>query len=219
MEARAREGLDIAGIRDRFGLKIRTHRIRDIALRVAEVERVDEMVAEVYPGAVLEHGDAPVWMITWPAALALAEHVVEMGVERATVLELGCGTAAPGIAARLAGGIVTCTDYDQLTLMVARHNAFELLDWYHPRLRGRFDVILGSEIVYHPKSFPALMVVLARYLAPGGRVLLSDQGRPQMAGFLDMCERASMYHRIHDRLVHLPEQSREIRIVTLEFAS
>jgi predicted nicotinamide N-methyase len=216
--------MDAGDIEVRFGLRVRTHRIRDLALRIAEVERVDDMVSQVYPDAVTDHGDAPVWMITWPAALALAEHVVDEGIDGARVLELGCGTAAPGIAARLAGARVTCTDHDPLALALARHNAqlngcediaFGTLDWFHPSLEGRFDVVVGSEIVYFEKTFPALLAVLARYAAPGGRILLADQGRPQMETFLRLCARACLQPRLSGRTVHLSEESRRIRIVSL----
>ncbi len=227
MDAATRSLMRAHDIETRFGLRIRTHHVQDIGLRIAEVQRVDEMVAEVYPDAVSDHGDAPVWMITWPAALALAEHVVNTGVAGRTVLELGCGTAAPGIAAHLAGATVTCSDYDPLALALARHNAilngcpqipFVRLDWYRPTLSGRFEVLLGSEIVYFERTFPALLAVLASSLAPGGRILLSDQGRPQVERFLDLCTRAGFVQRTFSHVVHLPEESRRIRIVELRAA-
>jgi len=220
-----RETMDVDDVRDRFGLRVRSHRIGEMDLRLAEVERPDDMVREVYPDAVTEHGDAPVWMITWPAALALAEQIaVSMDVGGKRVLELGCGTAAPGIAAERTGAQVLSTDYDPLALRMAEHNArlngctsmeTGRLDWYRPDLEGRFDLVVGSEIVYFEKSFAPLLSVLVRATAPGGRILLSDQGRPQMAVFLEMCARAGFRSESQQRVVHLPEQSRPIRIVAL----
>ena len=217
--------LEVEEIRRRFGLAVRSHRIGDMELNIAEVERPDEMVREVYPDAVSGHGDAPVWMITWPAALALAEHIVlHEPVAGASVLELGCGTAAPGIAAARAGALVLCTDYDPVTLEMARYNAglngctsFEtrLLDWYGPDLAGTFEWIIGSEIVYFEKSFSPLLNVLKRYTAAGGRIILSDPDRPQMAPFLKMCKRSGFTWEEHYHTVHLPDRSLRIRIVTL----
>ena len=68
----ARNKTDLREIERRFRLIVRSHRIGEMNLRVAQVDLVDEMVHEVYPDAVSVHGDAPVWMITWPAAFALA---------------------------------------------------------------------------------------------------------------------------------------------------
>jgi predicted nicotinamide N-methyase len=214
----------IDGIGRRFGLRRRTHRIGGIGIRVDEIERVDDMVAEVYPDAVSGHGDAPVWMITWPAAMALAEHLVHgRDLAGARVLELGCGTAAPGIAAAAAGADVVVTDYDPLALEMARHNLglngcaarVERLDWYRPELSGRFDLVIGSEIVYFEKHFPALLAVLARYAEPAGRILLSDQGRPQVASFLALCRRAGYSVRDVRVPVHLEERSLTVRISEL----
>ena len=115
--------MDFEEIKDTFGLTVKCHRIGRYDLQVAEVKRVDDMVAEIYPGGVTLHGDAPVWMITWPAALGMAEHLLfNESLAGKQVLELGCGTAAPGIAAALAGAHVVCTDYDPLALALARYN-------------------------------------------------------------------------------------------------
>lgn len=198
-------------------------------LRVAQVDRVDEMVHEVYPDAVSVHGDAPVWMITWPAALGLAEYLVlnEGEVTGKKVLELGCGTAAPGISLERAGAWVLCTDYDPLALAMARHNAginrcqaldTRLLDWYRPDVPGRFDLVIGSEIVYFEQSFGPLLSVLERYTAPGGRIVLADQGRPQMKDFLVLCSRAGFCHEPVLQTVHLPDVSQQIRITLLKRA-
>lgn len=220
-----RQHLDVNHIRKRFGLRERCHRIGNLHLRIAEVERPDDMVKEIYPDAVSEHGDAPVWMITWPAAMALAEYLVlEEHVKGSRVLELGCGTAAPGIAAAMAGAHVVCTDYDPIALELVRYNAglngctnlrIEKLDWYAQEIPGRFETIIGSEIVYFEKSFPLLLSVLRNYHAPGGRIVLSDQGRPQMKVFLERCRREGFTHEERVRTVHLSSQSHRIRIVTL----
>jgi len=216
-------------IEQRFGFVVRTHRIGDMDLRVAQVDRVDDMVRRVYPDAVSVHGDAPVWMITWPAALGLAEYLVlneEAAGRRA--LELGCGTAAPGIAFERAGARVVCTDYDPLALAMARYNAgingcgaleVRLLDWYRPDMPDRFDLVVGSEIVYFEKSFRPLLSVLTRTTAPGGRVILSDQGRPQMKPFLELCRHAGFEHEQRVQIVHLPDTSWEVRITLLRRTS
>ena len=220
--------LDMKEIERRFGLVVRSHRVGEMNLRVAQVDRVDDMVHQIYPDAVSVHGDAPAWMITWPAALALAEYLVfneEVAGMRA--LELGCGTAAPGIALEQAGARVVCTDYDPLALAMAGHNAglngcraleTHLLDWYSPDLAGGFDLVVGSEIVYFEKSFSPLLSVLRKYTTPEGRVILSDQGRPQMKPFLEMCRRAGFEHEQRLQTVHLPEVSQQICITILRRA-
>jgi predicted nicotinamide N-methyase len=181
-------------------------------------------VEALYPHCLVDHGDAPVWMISWPAAFALAEFLLlEADVAEKDVLELGCGTAVPGVAAALAGARVRSTDYDDYALAVARRNALEngvaldlgRLDWYSPDLDRRFPWVIGSEITYHEVAFAPLRRVLETALAPGGRVLLADIFRAQSTTFLARCQAAGWTVREHRRVVHLPAESRPIRIAEL----
>jgi predicted nicotinamide N-methyase len=220
--------LSIEEIRERFGLDIKSHRIGSFPLKVAQVKRVDDMVREIYPEAVITHGDAPVWMITWPAAFGLAEYLL-LNRECAgmKVLELGCGTAAPGIALERAGASVVCTDFDYTTLEMARHNAeingcasikLAYLDWYQPDLEEDFDLVIGSDIVYFEKSFKPLMEVMKKYGSGGEKVIFSDQGRPQMDSFLEMCGEEGVSYHVKKQMVYLPEITKEIRIISFSIA-
>ena len=212
-------------IKKQFGFVVKSHRIGEMDLKLAQIDRVDDMVYEVYPEAVTTHGDAPVWMITWPSALGLAEYLLHNeSVKDLRVLELGCGTAAPGIALSKAGAKVTCTDYDPLALQMASYNeklngckSLETLklDWYKPDLEGKFDLVVGSEVVYFRKSFGPLLSVLKRYTAPKGKIILSDQLRPQMEEFLKTCAKEGFSYRELPRTVYLPDHNQPIRIVIL----
>lgn len=210
----------------RFGLVTRTHRIGAFDLQWAEVDRTDALVRELYPGGVNPDGDAPVWMVAWPAALALAEHLVlrepPAGLR---VLELGCGTALPGIAAERAGAdSVVCTDCHPLALELARHNGrlngcarleVRLLDWYRPELSDAFDLVVGSEVVYFEKAFEPLLNVLKSEVLVGSRILLADVFRPQMERFLARCQREGFVWRQQAEVVHLAEGSHRVRLTTL----
>jgi predicted nicotinamide N-methyase len=217
--------IDLEEIERRFGFVVKLHRIGRMEVRVAQVDRVDDMVREIYPDAVTSHGDAPVWMITWPAAFGLAEYLLlNQRLEGMRVLELGCGTAASGIALERAGAQVMCTDYDPLALSMAQYNAqlnsccsieTRFLDWYCPNLTGCFDLVVGSEVSYFDKSFRPLLSVLKNYTAPTGRIVLSDQGRPQMELFLRLCMEAGFSCCEHVQMVYLPDQSQSIRITIL----
>jgi len=217
--------LQIEDIEKRFGLVLKSHRIGELDVRVAQVDRVDEMVYEIYPEAVTTHGDAPVWMITWPASFALAEYLMHtQSVKGLKVLELGCGTAATGIALSMGGAEVVCTDYDSLTLTLARYNAalngctslsVRFLDWYKPDIAGCFDLIVGSEVVYFEKSFGPLISVLKRYTRTNGQVVLSDQNRPQMNAFLELCSREGFSYRQLKQMVYRPNYDQSIRITVL----
>ena len=208
-----------------FGLRWVAHRIGALDLRFAEVAEVDRCVHSLYPQCLVDHGDAPVWMIGWPAAFALAEHLVhEVGVQGQRLIELGCGTAVVGVAAAAAGARVLSTDYDDYALAVAWHNGrvnrcadFTLgrLDWYEPRLERRYELVAGSEITYHEVAFEPLLGVLTRAVAPDGRVVLSDIFRRQTDTFLERAADAGWQVDTVRRFVHLEAASQAVRIATL----
>ena len=218
-------GITLNDIQRLYGLEVRTHRIGGLDLRVAQVVNVDALVTDFYPGGVSRHGDSPVWMITWPAALGLAEYLLgTVQVEGLQVLELGCGTAAAGVALARAGAGVVCTDNDAGAVEMALYNArlnecrslrARALDWYHPEAEGCFDLIIGSEVAYFQKSFRPLLNVIRKYLKPGGTAFISDQCRPQGEAFLRLCDDEGMCCRRHTWIVHLPEQSYTIRITDM----
>ena len=218
--------LQLEDIEKRFGLVVKSHRIGEMDVKVAQVDRVDEMVCEIYPEAVTTHGDAPVWMITWPASFGLAEYLLHtQPVKGMKVLELGCGTAATGIALTMGGANVVCTDYDPLALTVARYNAglngcsslsIRCLDWYKPDLEGSFDLVVGSEVVYFEKSFSPLLSVLKRYTRKTGQIVLSDQQRPQMGSFVKLCTGEGFTCSQLNQMVYLPDQNQPVRITVLK---
>ena len=217
--------LQLDDIEKRFGLVVKSHRIGETDVKVAQVDRVDQMVCEIYPEAVTTHGDAPVWMITWPASFGLAEYLLHtQPVKGMKILELGCGTAATGIALTMGGADVVCTDYDPLALTVARYNArlngfsslsIRFLDWYKPDLEETFDLVVGSEVVYFAKSFRALLSVLKRYIRKNGRIILSDQQRPQMDSFVKLCTGAGFTCSQLNQMIYLHDQSQPVRITVL----
>lgn len=217
--------LHIDELRDRFGLETKTHPVGMYKIRIAEIQRVDDLVRELYPGAVYRHGDAPVWMITWPAALGLAQYVLEhVAVAGLRVMELGCGTAAPSIALAKAGAHVLCTDYDPLGLTLARWNArlngcdsiqVQQLDWHAPACSGQFDLIVGSEVTYFEKSFSALVDLLSGVLASGGRAVFADQFRPQMDRFCGLCASSGFHMTAARTVVYLPDKTQPIRMTIL----
>lgn len=210
----------------RFGLRWVEHRIGDLRLRFAEIRDVDPCVHALYPQCLVDHGDAPVWMISWPAAFGLAEFLVhECGLDGGAVLELGCGTAVVGVVAAAAGSRVCCTDYDEIALAVARHNVLangldgvrlSRLDWYGGEVPERFLCVVGSEITYHEVAFEPLLGVLERALASGGVAVLSDIFRRQTDTFLALAETRGWRVATYRRVVHLALSSHAIRIAVLQ---
>ena len=140
-----------------------------------------------------EAEEPPYWAHLWTGALTLARYVEEkVECQWRKVLDLGCGLGLTGIVAALKGGQVTFADKEVDALAFATVNAqlnrcplfvTRWLDFTQNNLQETFSLILGAEIVYDPLTFPALTAFLARHLAPGGAVYLTDAKRTDTREF------------------------------------
>jgi predicted nicotinamide N-methyase len=144
-------------------------------------------------------GKLPYGVVLWPAAIALAHEVATRADVFAgrSVLELGAGTGLPGIVAASLGARVVQTDRKDVALHVARLNGarngaasinYRLADWTAWDDVGRYDWILGSDILYGAEQHPDLRRIFETNLAPGGRVLLADPFRGISLGLLEAME-------------------------------
>ncbi len=161
-------------------------------------------VADLIPLFHMEvHENAPefpFWVKIWEASLVLSEFLARMvPKEGQRILELGAGMAVPGMVASSLGHDVTVTDYEDEIMDFVRASAIfnqcqslkcEALDWFSPRDDlGQFDIIIGSELLFHPRFFPPLLDVMNRYLAPGGSIYMAHKAdRETLFPFFKMAE-------------------------------
>ena len=139
----------------------------------------------------------PYGIVLWPAAIALAHELAGRVLTGKRVLELGAGTGLPGIVAASRGARVVQTDRQQLVLHVCRENAerngvtsieHRLADWTAWDDAERYDVILGSDILYAEPLHPHLRRIFETNLAPNGTLLLADPFRETSVRLLEALE-------------------------------
>jgi len=139
----------------------------------------------------------PYWSVLWRSGVALARELAGARLAGLRVVELGCGLAAPSIAAARAGAEVLATDEsDEALALVARNaeaNGVRLetarIDWTEPRglvRRGPFDLALAADVLYERSTVATLLSLLPQ-LAPEAWV--ADPGRPAAGAFLEQAER------------------------------
>jgi predicted nicotinamide N-methyase len=136
----------------------------------------------------------PYWSVLWRSGVALAREVAEEALRGSRIVELGCGLAAPSLAAARNGASVLATDEDpealELVELNARENGVTMetarVEWGSAGSLGRFDLVLAADVLYERASVAVLLDLLPRLAS---EVWLADPGRPAAAAFLEAARR------------------------------
>ncbi len=168
-------------------LALTTSRV-PLAERSLTVRHPPDAAALIDDDAFAHNEFLPYWAELWPSGVALARAAEQLVRPGDRVLELGCGLALPSIAAALAGGDVTATDWspDALELVArnARGNGTRVATMHAPWAdagdlveQGPWDWVLAADLLYEARNVPLLTALLPR-LVTDGAVLLAEPGRP-----------------------------------------
>lgn len=131
--------------------------------------------------------DFPLWAKIWKASWVLSGYLADMPpAPDKRFLEIGAGVGLVSIVAASFGHQITMTEYNSEALNFAHANAhlnncpelpIQKLDWRRPRLKGKFDMIVASEVIYKLEDFVPLTQLLRSYLRPGGEIILASEMR------------------------------------------
>ncbi len=128
----------------------------------------------------------PYWADLWPSGEILARLLARTGsLKGVRMLELGCGLGLPSIVAASLGADVTACDYVPDALRLFETNAalngvvagtLEM-DWMRPTDIGRFDLVVAADVLYENWQTDAVVNMLGRTVAPGGKAVVVDPDR------------------------------------------
>ena len=179
-----------------FGWTEAEFRVLDRSFRLLVPFRPDSLLdsPEVLSASALDDY-MPYWAYVWPAALQIAESVLQNPWPRETrVLELGCGLGLVGIAALAAGLRVSLTDYDVNAITTAKMNAalngfpdaeVFVLDWRSPP-GLTYPFIMGCDVTYESRNHAPILDLIDRMLEPDGFCWIADGGRHAAPAFVDL---------------------------------
>jgi len=147
----------------------------------------------------------PLFGQLWPSGLRLATCMALRPVRAdERILELGCGLALPSLVSHRRGADITASDchplaggfllenlgLNQLLPMKYRHG-----DWAEPPpqalgeapapllVTGRFDLLIGSDLLYEQDVSGALAGFIGRHAMPAAEVWIVDPDRSNRSAF------------------------------------
>ncbi len=133
----------------------------------------------------------------WPSSRVLALAMLTYPIEGLRVLEIGAGLALSSLVMHRRGADVTVSDWHPLTEEFLRLNLalnglgplpYQAGNWEstaatdNPAL-GRFDLIVGSDLLYERQQPAQLAAFIFRHATPAAVVIVVDPDRGNRAAF------------------------------------
>lgn len=123
----------------------------------------------------------------WQASKVLAKAVKHIEIEDRRIIELGCGLALPSLVLQHRGANITASDYHPLSQPFLDYNAdlnnlehipYVNLPWGDENAHvGKFDLIVGSDILYQPDHSELLAGLIGCIASRKAKVLITCPGR------------------------------------------
>lgn len=144
----------------------------------------------------------PLFGQVWPSGLQLAAAMAVRPMQAGeSILEIGCGLALASLVCHRRGALVTASDIHPLAgaflLENLKLNDLSPMrycngDWSEaavaapegaPRVQGRFDLIIGSDVLYERDDGGALAAFIQRHALPACEVWIVDPNRGNRPAF------------------------------------
>lgn len=170
------------------------------------------------------HGDAeragippaswPLFGLLWPSGQVLAGVMATFELGGKRILELGCGLGLASLVTHRRGGDVTASDCHPLAGDFLKENLrlnglpvmkYQAAHWAraNPGL-GRFDLIIGSDVLYDREQPQALSQFIDRHADAAVEVLIVDPNRGNQSSFSRKMGVLG-YDCSHTRVIALPD--------------
>jgi predicted nicotinamide N-methyase len=148
-------------------------------------------------GAAARAGISPAsWPLfgqLWPSSQILAGLMQDWQLDARRFLEIGCGLALASLVVHRRGGDITASDCHPLAETFLRDNLlrnglppmkYSTGNWLRPNPSlGRFDVLIGSDLLYERDHPEQLAEFIERHALPCAEVLIIDPNRGNRPAF------------------------------------
>jgi len=135
----------------------------------------------------------PLFGVIWDSSKVLAHYMSNYEIEGKRILEVGCGMALSSLMLNERNADITATDYhpevelfltENVLLNKGKDIPFIRVDWASDDDKlGKFDMIIGSDILYEQNHAELLSRFIDRHTKPHCKIVIVDPGRSQHARF------------------------------------
>lgn len=129
----------------------------------------------------------------WPSGRVLAEAMCGFEIAGKRILEIGCGLGLSSLVLQRRKADITASDQHPLARLFLERNArlnqlpalaYRELSWAIPDHQlGRFDLLIGSDILYERRHIELLAALLERHALQRAEIVFTDPGRGNSAPF------------------------------------
>jgi len=193
----------LAAARTRYRVRFDSVTVGGTTLEVPQIEDmeafVDGLLRDLPEGMPPE---LPFWAKIWRTSLLASLVVQRLEAEGRSLLEIGSGVGVCGLFAAARGFTATISDICPDAVLFIRIAALKnglgdrvrarRVDFTKDRLGERFDVIVGSEILYLEKQARPLVKFLDAHISlrPGAEIVLARNYCRQAKKFLSLAQDA-----------------------------
>ncbi len=148
----------------------------------------------------------PLFGLVWPSGIQLAARVAAHPVTTGErILEIGCGLGLASLVGHRRGADITASDCHPLAASFLRENErlneMSAVPYRHgmwseglmtgaaqqrqayPLVTGRFDLIVGSDVLYERDDSGSLPWFISQHAAPGAQIWIVDPDRSNRTAF------------------------------------
>lgn len=135
----------------------------------------------------------PLFGLLWPSGQVLAGVMATFEIGGKRILELGCGLALASLVVHRRGGDITASDCHPLCALFLQENLrlnalpamrYESANWSGLNsLLGRFDLIIGSDVLYDRGQPDVLSQFIDVHAQPQAEIVIVDPNRGNQASF------------------------------------
>lgn len=156
----------------------------------------------------------PLFGLMWPSGQVLAGVMASFEIAGKRILEVGCGLALASLTLHRRGGDITASDCHPLAAAFLAENLrlnglppmkYQPANWSQtcPAL-GRFDLIIGSDVLYDRGQPEALSLFIDRHAESSVEVVVTDPDRGNQPAFNRRMVALGFSHRA-TRVLALPD--------------